>query len=118
MLFARMRMDREKLILGVRNINMDEGRSFIKRFVQDEIMTLRGGRKRLGFGYSPEDIEEASRELEEIEAEIFEELHGVRINYGEVMETLEKQIVCPVCQRERIEEHGPSMVKCRSKVRS
>ena len=33
-LVSRMRMDREKLILGVRNINMDEGRSFIKRFVQ------------------------------------------------------------------------------------
>ena len=79
-------------------------------------MTLRGGRKRLGFGVSPEDIEEASKEIEEMEAEIFEELYGVSINYGEVMETLEKQIVCPVCQRDRIEENGPSMVKCRSKV--
>ena len=30
----RMRADRESMINGVRNINMDEGRSFIKKFVQ------------------------------------------------------------------------------------
>ena len=79
---------------------------------------LRGGRKRLGFGFSSEDIDEAMKEVEDIEAEILHELYGVAVNYAEDMLRLEKQIVCPVCQQDKVEEQGPSIVKCRNKVKS
>ena len=79
---------------------------------------MRGGRKRLGFGFSSEDIDEAMKEVEDIEAEILHELYGVAVNYAEDMLRLEKQIVCPVCQQDKVEEQGPSIVKCRNKVKS
>ena len=77
---------------------------------------MRGGRKRLGFGFSSEDIDEAMKEVEDIEAEILHELYGVAVNYAEDMLRLEKQIVCPVCQQDKVEEQGPSIVRCRNKV--
>ena len=55
---------------------------------------LRGGRKRLGFGYSTEDIDEAMQEIADIEAELLEDMYGVENNYA--MESLVTQIVCQV----------------------
>ena len=77
---------------------------------------MRGGRKRLGFGYSSEDIDEAMKEIADIEAELLEDMYGVEINYAESMETMDKQIVCPVCQVDSVEETGSGVVRCRSKV--
>ena len=84
---------------------------------KDELSALRGGRKRLGFGYSTEDIDEAMKEIADIEAELLEDMYGVEINYAESMESLNKQIVCPVCQVDSVEETGSGVVRCRSKVR-
>ena len=67
-------------------------------FRQDELSSLRGGRRRLGFGFSSDDIENAIKEVEDIEAELLEEMYGVDINYADNMLNLETQIVCPVCQ--------------------
>jgi len=115
----RMREDRDKMINGVRNLDMDDGRSVmertIKMFVQDELSSLRGGRRRLGFGFSSDDIENAIKEVEDIEAELLEEMYGVDINYADNMLNLETQIVCPVCQVSRVEDSGPSLVKCKGK---
>ena len=89
-----MRADRERLISGVRNMGMTEGRgkveAAIRMMVRDELSALRvggPGRRRLGFGFSNEDIDEAVEELEDIEAELFSEMYGieVRIEYYEWM---------------------------------
>ena len=112
----RMKADRERIVSGVRKIDIEDGRalmeSTIKMFVQDEMAALRGGRRRLGFGYSGEDIDEAMQELEDIETEILEDMYGVDLNYESVMSGLERSVVCPLCQAERLEErHG--LVRCR-----
>ena len=52
----------------------------------------------MGFGFSSDDIENAIKEVEDIEAELLEEMYGVDINYADNMLNLETQIVCPVCQ--------------------
>ena len=57
---------------------------------KDELSALRGGRKRLGFGYSTEDIDEAMKEIADIEAELLEDMYGVEINYAESMESINK----------------------------
>ena len=77
---------------------------------------MKGGRRRLGFGYSTEDIDEAMKEVADIESELLEDMYGVEINYAESMESLDKQIVCPVCQVDSMEETGTGVVRCRSKV--
>ena len=112
----RMKADRERIVNGVRKIDIEDGRALmentIKMFVQDEMAALRGGRRRLGFGYSGEDIDEAMQELEDIETEILEDMYGVDLNYVSVMSGLERSVVCPLCQTERLEErHG--LVRCR-----
>ena len=114
----RIKADRERIVSGVRKINIEEGegRSFmentIKMFVEDEVKTLRGGRRRLGFGYSEEDIDGAMQELEDIEIEILEDLYGADLNYVGVMAGLEREVVCPLCQADRLLE-TPGVVKCR-----
>ena len=114
----RMKADRDRLVNGVRKMNMEEGdgRSFmedtIKMFVEDEVKALRGGRRRLGFGYSEEDIDGAMQELEDIEIEILEDLYGADLNYVGVMAGLESEVVCPLCQADRLVE-GPGVVRCR-----
>ena len=115
----RMKADRDRIVSGVRKIHIEEGegRSFmedtIKMFVEDEVRALRGGRRRLGFGYSEEDIDGAMQELEDIEVEILEDLYGVDLNYEGVMAGLERQVVCPLCQADRLLE-GPGVIKCRA----
>ena len=115
----RMKADREKIVSGVRKINIEEGegRSFmentIKMFVEDEVKALRGGRRRLGFGYSEEDIDGAMQELEDIEIEILEDLYGADLNYVGVMSSLEREVVCPLCQGDRLVER-PGLVRCRA----
>ena len=115
----RMKADRERIVSGVRKINIEEGegRSFmentIKMFVEDEVKALRGGRRRLGFGYSEEDIDGAMQELEDIEIEILEDLYGAELNYVGVMSGLEREVVCPLCQADRLLE-GPGVVRCRA----
>ena len=64
----------------------------LRRVVRDELLALRGGRKRLGFGYSVEDVDEALLEVEDIEAELLEEMYGVQVNYAETMSNLENQV--------------------------
>ena len=78
--------------------------------------SLRGGRRRLGFGISTEDIEDAMKDIEDVETELLEEMYGVDVNYAESMSVLECQMVCPVCQVSRMEETGPALVRCRSQV--
>ena len=73
-------------------------------FRQDELSSLRGGRRRLGLGFSSDNIENAIKEVEDIEAELLEEMYGVDINYADNMLNLETQIVCPVCQVLRAEK--------------
>ena len=53
--------------------------------VRDELSALRGGqggRKRLGFGFSNEDIDEAVEEVEDIEAELLSEMYGIEVSGG------------------------------------
>ena len=57
------------------------------------------------------------QEIADIEAELLEDMYGVEINYAESMETMDKQIVCPVCQVDSVEETGSGVVRCRSKVK-
>ena len=64
----------------------------VRRVVRDELLALRGGRKKLGFGYSVEDVDEALLEVEDIEAELLEEMYGVQVNYAETMSSLENQV--------------------------
>ena len=113
----RMKADRERIVSGVRRIDIQDDRAFmentIKMFVEDEVKALRGGRRRLGFGYSEEDIDGAMQELEDIEVEILEDLYGVDLNYEGVMAGLERQVVCPLCQADRLLE-SPGVVKCRA----
>ena len=52
--------------------------------VRDELSALRGGRKRLGFGFSNEDIDEAVEEVEDIEAELLSEMYGIEVSGGEL----------------------------------
>ena len=88
----RMRADRDRIVSGVRNINMAAGPGDqLRRVVRDELLALRGGRKRLGFGYSVEDVDEALLEVADIEAELLEEMYGVQVNYAETMSSLENQ---------------------------
>ena len=112
----RMKADRDRIVSGVRKIDLGDGRAYVentvKMFVQDEMEAFRGGRRRLGFGYSEEDIDEAMQELDDIETEILEEMYGVDLNYATVMSGLERSVVCPLCQAERLEE-GPGLVRCR-----
>ena len=89
----RMRADRDRIVSGVRNISMAAGPGDqLRRVVRDELLALRGGRKRLGFGYSMEDVDEALLEVEDIEAELLEEMYGVQVNYAENMSNLENQV--------------------------
>ena len=48
--------------------------------VRDELSALWGGRKRLGFGFSNEDIDEAVEEVEDIEAELLSEMYGIEVS--------------------------------------
>ena len=79
-----MRADRERLISGVRNMRVGEGRgeveAAIRMMVRDELSTLRGGRKKLGFGFDDIDIDEAVEEVEDIEAELLEEMYGIEVS--------------------------------------
>ena len=89
----RMRADRDRIVSGVRNISMAAGPGDqLRRVVRDELLALRGGRKRLGFGYSVEDVDEALLEVADIEAELLEEMYGVQVNYAETMSSLENQV--------------------------
>ena len=81
-----MRADRERIISGVRNLGMTEGRgqveAAIRTMVRDELSAIRGGRKKLGFGFSNEDIDEAVEEVEDIEAELLGEMYGIEVSGG------------------------------------
>ena len=114
----RMKADRERIVSGLRRIDIQDDRAFmentIKMFVQDEVEAFRGGRRRLGFGYSVEDIDEAIEELEDIESEILEEVYGLDVNYAKVMSGLERAVVCPLCQTDRLVE-SPGLVRCRAR---
>ena len=113
----RMKADRDRIVSGVRRIDIQDDRAFmentIKMFVQDEMQAFRGGRRRLGFGYSEDDIDEAMQELDDIEIEILEEMYGLDLNYGTVMSGLERSVVCPLCQSDRLVE-SPGLVRCRA----
>ena len=130
----RMRADRDRIVSGVRNISMAAGPGDqLRRVVRDELLALRGGRKRLGFGYSMEDVDEALLEVADIEAELLEEMYGVQVNYAENMSSLENQVppfqillffckvsipqvVCPVCQEACVEDAGAGVVRCRARA--
>jgi len=113
----RMRADRDRIVSGVRNISMGAGPGDqVRRVVRDELLALRGGRKRLGFGYSVEDVDEALLEVADIEAELLEEMYGVQVNYAETMSSLENQVVCPVCQEACVEDAGAGVVRCRARA--
>ena len=111
----------------------------VRMVVRDELLALRGGRKKLGFGYSVEDVDEALLEVADIEAELLEEMYGVQVNYAENMSSLENQesyciikaasfiggsfyaiprpqVVCPVCQEACVEDAGAGVVRCRARA--
>ena len=83
--------------------------------MQDEVAAWRGGRKCLSFGYSGEDIEEALKDVEDIENELLTELYGIDFNYEEDLMSLQKHVVCPMCQVDRLEDGAAGMVRCKGR---
>ena len=69
----------------------------------------------MSFGYSSEDIEEALKDIEDIENELLAEIHGVDINDVEEFLSLQKHVVCPLCQVDRMELGKVGMVRCRGR---
>eukprot|EP00092_Neocalanus_flemingeri_P031066 GFUD01033746.1.p1 GENE.GFUD01033746.1~~GFUD01033746.1.p1 ORF type:complete len:215 (+),score=71.33 GFUD01033746.1:61-705(+) len=114
----RIRTNRDKVVSGMRDIQV-EGRELventIREMVRDEVAAWRGGRKCLSFGYSNEDIEDALNEVEEIENELFGELYGVDCNYEENLLALQKHVVCPMCQVDKLEDGAAGMVRCKGR---
>mgnify|MGYP001242930178 FL=1 len=70
-----MRVDRDRLISGMRNLGMDEDRgqveAAIKMMVRDELSALQ--RKRVKRIFADEDIDQAVEEGEDIEDELLSE---------------------------------------------
>ena len=76
-----MRVDRDRLISGMRNLGMDEDRgqveAAIKMMVRDELSALQ--RKRVKRIFADEDIDQAVEEVEDIEAELHSEMYGIEV---------------------------------------
>ena len=76
-----MRVDRDRLISGMRNLGMDEDRgqveAAIKMMVRDELSALQ--RKRVKRIFADEDIDQAVEEVEDIEAELLSEMYGIEV---------------------------------------
>ena len=74
-----MRVDRDRLISGMRNLGMDEDRgqveAAIKMMVRDELSALQ--RKRVKRIFADEDIDQAVEEGEDIEDELRSEMYGI-----------------------------------------
>ena len=86
--------------------------------MQDEVAAWRGGRKCLSFGYSGEDIndvEDIENELFNYENELLAELYGIDFNYEEDLMSLQKHVVCPMCQVDRLEDGAAGMVRCKGR---
>ena len=81
-----MRVDRDRLISGMRNLGMDEDRgqveAAIKMMVRDELTALQRKRDKRIFGFSNQDIDQAVEEVEDIEAELFSEMYGIEVRRG------------------------------------
>ena len=70
----------------------------------------------MSFGYSSEDIEDALKDVEEIENELLAEIYGIDFNYEDDLLGLQKNVVCPMCQEDRLEDRQASgMIRCRGK---
>ena len=76
-----MRVDRDRLISGMRTLGMDEDRgqveAAIKMMVRDELSALQ--RKRVKRIFADEDIDQAVEEVEDIEAELLSEMYGIEV---------------------------------------
>jgi len=112
----RMKADRDRRLNSVRNIQ-EGGRSIVEATIRDmvrsEAASWRGSRKMLSFGLSADDVEEALRDLQEIEEELLAEAYGIDLKFENDPEILSKQVVCPTCQKSRLVELGlSSMVAC------
>ena len=76
-----------------------------------------GGRRCLSFGYSSEDIEVALKDVEDIENELLAEIYGIDFNYEDDLFGMQKNVVCPMCQVDRLEDRLASgMIRCRGKI--
>ena len=50
--------------------------------------------------------------MEDIENELLAEVYGVDFNYEDALLSLEKRVVCPLCQVGGLEDGAPGMVRC------
>ena len=116
----RMKAQRDNVVGRRRNIQV-EGREMVeqevRKMVKDEVAAWRGGRRCLSFGYSSGDIEEALRDVEDIENELLAEIYGIDFNYEDNLLAMQRNVVCPMCQVDRMEDRQASgMIRCRGKT--
>jgi len=115
----RMKANRDNVVGRLRNIQV-EGREMVEQeirdMVRDEAAAWRGGRKCLSFGYSSEDIEDALKDVEDIENELLAEIYGIDFNYEDDLLGLQTRVVCPMCQEDRLEDRQASgMIRCKGR---
>jgi len=115
----RMKSNRDNVVGRMRNIQMEDKdmlENEIRLVVKDELAAWRGGRKCLSFGYSSEDIDDALKDVEDIENELLVELFGIDFNYEDELLSIQSSVLCPLCQESKMEDRQASgMIRCRSK---
>ena len=71
----------------------------------------------MSFGYSSEDVEEALKDVDDIENELLAEIYGIDFNYEDNLLAVQRNVVCPLCQTERMEDRPASgMVRCKGRT--
>ena len=115
-----MKANRDNVVGRLRNIKVD-GRELVEQevreMVKDEVAAWRGGRRCLSFGYTSEDVEEALKDVDEIENELLAEIYGIDFNYEDDLLAMQKNVVCPMCQVDKMEDRPASgMVRCKGKT--